>query len=200
MFAITQSSDGFVWFSAIAQGVYRFDGVRFLPWVPPTKVASIHVEHVFADHTGGLWAIGDHEIAHVKDGAVIAYFELEGIGGPSGMSLDPDGSLWITRGSNRVPDAPLCHITDRAAKCFGKSDGMPISPANALLADGEGGFWVGGQTALVHWRTGVSQVFPIEGLKSNVGDMGINKLARGADGTLWVGIAAEGPGLGLGKI
>src|SRR5271167_3009809 len=34
MLAITQTSDGFLWFSASAQGVYRFDGVRFLPWAP----------------------------------------------------------------------------------------------------------------------------------------------------------------------
>src|SRR5271165_2106048 len=200
MFSITQTSDGFLWFSAIAQGVYRFDGVRFVPWVPSAKIGSIHIEQVFADEAGGLWAIGDHEIAHIKDGAVIAYFELEGIGGRTSISRDPDGSLWITRTSNRVGDAPLCHITDRAAKCFGKSDGMPISPANALLADGEGGFWVGGQTAIVHWHGGVSQTYPIEGLKSNVGDIGVNSLARGADGSLWVGIAAAGPGLGLGKL
>jgi len=198
MFSITQTSDGFLWFSGIAQGVYRFDGVRFLPWVPPTKM-GFHIYSVFADHVGGLWALGDHEIAHVKDGAVIAYFDLEGLGGRVGISQDPDGSLWITRASNRVADAPLCHITDRAAKCFGKSDGIPISPADAVLPDGEGGFWVGGQTALVHWRAGVSQVYPIEGLKSNAGDVGITSLVRGADGSLWVGIAAAGPGLGLGQ-
>ena len=200
MFSITQTSDGFLWFSALTQGVYRFDGVRFLPWVPPTKLGSMHIEDVFADHAGGLWAIGDHEIAHLKDGAVTAHFDLEGIGGRAGISRDPDGSLWITRASNRVQDAPLCHITDRVAKCFGKSDGMPISPADAVLADGEGGFWVGGQTALVHWRSGVSQIYPIKGLKSNAGDIGINGLARGADGSLWVGIAAAGPGLGLGQL
>jgi signal transduction histidine kinase/ligand-binding sensor domain-containing protein len=199
VFSITQTSDGFLWFSALEQGVYRFDGARFLPWVPPAKIGSIHIEDVSADHAGGLWAAGDHEIAHVRDGAVLAYFELEGIGGHTSFSRDPDGSLWITRASNRVQDAPLCHITDRAAKCFGKSDGMPISPADAVLADGEGGFWVGGQTALVHWRAGVSQIYPIEGLKSNAGDIGINSLARGADGSLWVGIAAAGPGLGVGK-
>ena len=63
-----------------------------------------------------------------------------------------------------------------------------------------GGFWVGGQTSLVHWRAGVSQIYLIEGLKSNVGDIGINKVARGTDGSLWVGIAAAGHGLGLGKL
>ncbi|MFZ0705411.1 MAG: two-component regulator propeller domain-containing protein [Candidatus Korobacteraceae bacterium] len=200
MFSITQTSDGFLWFSAIAQGVYRFDGVRFVPWVPPAKIRSIHVDNVYTDNADGLWAIADHEIAHVKNGAVTAYFDLEGIGGRDGVSRDADGSLWITRASNRVSDAPLCHISDSAAKCFGKSDGIPIAPADAVLADGEGGFWVGGQTALVHWRAGVSQVYPIEGLKSNAGDVGINSLVRGADGSLWVGIAAAGPGLGLGKL
>src|SRR5208283_453835 len=133
MFSTTQTSDGFLWFSALEQGLYKFDGVHFLPWVLPAKIGSIHIDVVFADHAGGLWAIGDHEIAHVKDGAVIADFELVGIGGHAGISRDGDGSLWIARASNTVSDAPLCHITDRAAKCFGKSDGMPIAPADAVL-------------------------------------------------------------------
>ena len=199
MFGIAQTSDGFLWFSAIAQGVYRFDGVRFSRPFANSQVGSIRIGNVVADQAGGLWAIGDHEIARLKDGAVVAHFALEGVGGRAGVSRDPDGSLWITRASNRVSDAPLCHITERAAKCFGKADGMPISPADSLLADGEGGFWVGGQTSLVHWRAGVSQVYPIEGLKSNTGDVGINSLARDSTGSLWVGIAAAGPGLGLGK-
>ena len=71
---------------------------------------------------------------------------------------------------NSITDAPLCHVTDRAVKCFGKSDGIPISPVDALLADGEGGFWLGGHTALVHWHAGVSETYPVEGLKANVGN------------------------------
>ena len=149
---IAQTSNGFLWFSAIAQGVYRFDGVRFLRPFANSQIGSMHVDNVVADQTGGLWAIGDHEIAHLNDGAVIAHFALEGLGGRARVSRDPDGSLWITRASNRVTDAPLCHVTDQAAKCFGKADGIPISPADSSLADGEGGFWVGGQTSLVHWR------------------------------------------------
>ncbi len=33
MSSITQTSDGFLWFSALSQGIYRFDGVRFVPWI-----------------------------------------------------------------------------------------------------------------------------------------------------------------------
>ena len=32
-----------------------------------------------------------------------------------------------------------------------------------LLADGKGGFWLGGQTALVHWHDGVSETYRTEG-------------------------------------
>ena len=140
MFSITQTSDGFLWFSAIAQGVYRFDGVRFVPWVPPAKIASIHVDNVYADHAGGLWAIGDHEIVHIRDGAIIAYFDLEGIGGSPGISRDPDGSLWITRASNRVPDAPLCHITDRAVEVFRKVRWNADLPGQCPAGRWRGGF------------------------------------------------------------
>ena len=73
------------------------------------------------------------------------------------MSVDADGSLWLVRGGNPVSDAPLCHATDQALKCFGKADGISISPADALLPDPNGGFWLGGQTALVRWHAGVSE-------------------------------------------
>ena len=88
----------------------------------------------------------------------------------------------------------------RAVKCFGKAEGVPISPIDSILADGKGGFWLGGQTALVHWRDGTSETYPIEALKSNVGQHGVVSVALGPDGTVWVGMLAEGPGLGLGQL
>ena len=98
----------------------------------------------------------------------------------------PDGSLWVLRGNS---DAPLCRVTD-SLKCFGKADGIPISDIQSVLADGNGGFWLGGQTGgLVHWHAGTSE-------KYNVGNE-IFSLARGPDGSLWVGISGEGPGKGL---
>ena len=44
------------------------------------------------------------------------------------------------------------------------------------------------------------ETYPIEALKSNVGQHGVVSLALGPDGTLWVGMLAEGPGLGLGQL
>ena len=199
--AIAQTSDGYLWLSSDSQGMYRFDGVRFVPWTLSPNGKTINtIANVYGDHAGGLWALGERETVHLKGGVVTSHFNLDGLQQFQQISEDPDGSLWVVRRRVAGSDAPLCRITNRAVKCFGKSDGIPISPLDSLLADGKGGFWLGGQTTLVHWHDGVSETYPIEALKSNAGQLGIVSLARGREGVLWVGIMAEGRGLGLGRL
>ena len=177
MHEIKQTSDGFLWFVSLPGDIYRFDGVRFVPWHLPGGIPFIHASNVFADHLGGLWVIGHPELVHLKNGIVTSHFLLAGTMFQT-VSEDPDGSLWMVR--SRAPDAPLCHVTDRAFQCFGKGDGIPISDIESLLADGKGGFWLGGQTSLVHWHRGSSEMFRSEAIQS---------LARGPDGSLWLGIS-----------
>ena len=199
--AISQTLDGYLWLSSDSQGLYRFDGVRFLPWTLSPNGKTINtIVKVYGDHAGGLWALGEREIVHLKGGVVTSHFDLDGLQEFQQISEDPDGSLWVVRRRVAASDPPLCRITDGAVKCFGKSDGVPISPLDSLLADGKGGFWLGGQTTLVYWHDGVSETYPIEALNSNTGQLGIVSLARGRDGGLWVGMMAEGRGLGLGRL
>src|SRR5271165_7042276 len=204
-YSIAQTSDGFLWF--IAGDVATFDGVHFTSWDGPPNGGSItkgapfgQIVNAFGDHAGGLWVFGLHGIVHLKGRVVTSQFELQGLRTLQNFSEDSDGSIWVVRGNNSISDLPLCHVTDRAVKCFGKADGIPTSPLNSLLADGKGGFWLGGQTTLVHWHDGVSQVYPIGALRSNAGQVGIASLALGPDDSLWVGIEAEGSGLGLGRL
>ena len=193
MYHITQTSDGFLWLLSLPGDIYMFDGVRVLPWHLPAGVSSKIAVNLFADRAGGLWVLGDRDIARVKDGLVTSRFELHARMFQA-ISEDPDGSLWIAR---RADDAPFCHVTDREVKCFGKADGIPISTIGTVLADGNGGFWLGGDSdaALVHWHAGLSEPDRIEALKP--GGSGIQSLARGPDGTLWVGLDGEGTGQGL---
>jgi signal transduction histidine kinase/ligand-binding sensor domain-containing protein len=186
MYHIVQTSDGFLWFLSLPADIYRFDGVRFLPWRLPAGVSIDRSMNIFADHAGGLWVLGTRDIVRLKGAAVSSRFQLEG-GMFQSVSEAPDGSLWVL---GRDPDAPFCHLTDHGVKCFGKDQGIPISDVQSVLADGNGGFWLGGRTGgLVHWHDGVSE-------KYNVGNE-VFSLARGPDGSLWVGISGEGPGRGL---
>ncbi len=201
MLTVAQTSDGFLWFSAYAPDIYRFDGVRFLPRHFAYKGDSSNkVFKVFGARTGGLWAIGSQEIAYIKDEAVVFDVQMDGFSSFQNVSEAPDGSLWVVRAAANISDSALCHVTERAVKCFGKAEGVSIGPIDSILADGKGGFWLGGQTALVHWRDGASENYPIAALRTNVGQHGIVSLALGPDGTVWVGILAEGPGLGLGQL
>ena len=201
IYTVAQTSDGFLWFSTYSPTIYRFDGVRFLPRQFPYKGGlGTKVFKVFGARAGGLWAEGSREIAYIKDGTVKADFQLDGFSSFQNVSEDPDGSLWVVRAAANISDSALCHITESAFNCLGKAEGVSISPIDSIVADGKGGFWLGGQTALVHWHDGESQTYPIEALKSNVGQHGVASLALDPDGNVWVGVLAEGPGLGLGQL
>jgi signal transduction histidine kinase/ligand-binding sensor domain-containing protein len=182
MFSITQTADGFLWLVSLPGDVYRFDGVRFVRWpVPPGPSGRI-----FADSAGGLWVTA-RELVHLKKGVVASQFELAGTHGFQSISEGPEGTVWV---GLRGQDAPLCNASDHGVKCIGEHDGLPLSAINAVLPDGSGGLWLGGPTALVHWnRGGVSETYPVKAP--------ITSLARTPDGTLWVGLSEEGPGLGL---
>jgi signal transduction histidine kinase/ligand-binding sensor domain-containing protein len=199
MFSIAQTSEGFLWFSSYSPAIYRFDGVQFVPTFFPYKGgAGNKVFKVLGSRAGGLWAVGSREITYIKDGAIVSDVELDGLSSFQNLSEDPDGSLWVVRAAANISDSALCQVANGKVKCFGRAEGVPISPIDTILADGKGGFWLGGQTALVHWRDGVSQTYPIEALRSNAGQHGVVSLALGPDGTLWVGMLSEGPGQGLG--
>jgi signal transduction histidine kinase/ligand-binding sensor domain-containing protein len=188
--SIAQTSDGFLWFVS-ARGLYRFDGIRFVPWALPPTVSMHAIANVFGDRSGGLWVVGDNEILHLQGRVVSSHFELKGVQSTQNISEDPDGSLWVVRGSPASLDSPLCHVTHEALKCFGKDEGIPIAPINSLLADGKDGFWLGGPTALVHWHGGVAETYRTGGQ--------VVSLVPEVGGSLWVGMITEGPGLGLAK-
>jgi signal transduction histidine kinase/ligand-binding sensor domain-containing protein len=200
MFSVAQTADGFLWLTSVSQGMYRFDGIRFVPWTLTVDARTIdHIVSVHGDRAGGLWAVGEHEVFHLKGGVVTAHFALEAQFRTANISEDPDGSLWILDAGFDLR-APLCHITEHEVKCFGESEGIPLpTGGQALLADGKGGFWLGGQRAVVHWHGGVSEVYPIEALQTNSGD-GVNALALDSNGSLWIGLLPQGPGKGLGRL
>ena len=133
MFSITQTSDGFLWFLSLPGDVYRFDGVRFLPWHTPADFSSSTVGSILADHAGGLWVVAD-ELIHLKGGAVTSHFAVNGTAFQS-ISQDPDGSVSVA--TRRGSDQPFCHVTERSVRCFGKNDGIPVSRVQSVLADGQ---------------------------------------------------------------
>jgi ligand-binding sensor domain-containing protein/two-component sensor histidine kinase len=191
-FWISQTKDGYLWVGG-PSGAFRFDGVRFTPWSTP--IASPPILHPVSVRAGEFWIATQDGIAHVRDNVVISQYDLLGI---SGMYKDSDGSVWTL--SFRNPDRVLCQVTDTKIHCFGKTEGITINVASSFIPDGKGGFWIGGDTSLLHWKMGAApEIYNLQHLQSNVGQRGISSLVEDSDGSLLVGMAA-GPGLGLERL
>ena len=187
MFSITQTSDGFLWFLSLPGDIYRFDGVRFVPWRLPGDFGSGPAGKLLADRNGGLW-IAANELLHVKGDAVLSHFKLRGLHVFQSIIQDPEGALWV---GLRDSEVPLCRVTDTAVKCYGKDDGVSMRSINTLLADGKGGLWIGGEKAIEHWHQGGHTE------KYQLPKGTVSALARSSDGTVWIGIEEGDPDKGL---
>jgi PAS domain S-box-containing protein len=187
---ISQTKDGYLWVGGNS-GALRFDGVRFTPWSAP--IASTPVGHPVSVRAGEFWIASRNEFTHVRDNVVISHYDLLGI---QAIYKDSDGSVWTL--AYQDPDRVLCQATDTKIRCFGKAEGITTRMPYSFIPDGKGGFWIGGDTSLFHWKMGAApEIYSFRQLQSNVGQVGIGSLVEDSEGSLLVGIESAGPGLGL---
>jgi PAS domain S-box-containing protein len=189
-FWISQSKEGYLWVGN-KRSVWRFDGIHFTPWSPP--IAATRIRRLVSVRVGEVWIATQSELVHVRDNVVISRYDVPVI---TGMHEDADGSVWAL--SLASTDRILCHATDARISCFGKAEGITFHNPLPIIPDGEGGFWIGGDTSLLHWKVGAApEVYSPQQLRSNVGQDPIHSLVRDSDGSLWVGMESTGPGRGL---
>jgi PAS domain S-box-containing protein len=190
---ISQTKDGYLWVGGGSDAL-RFDGVRFTPWSAP--IAFTPGLHPISVRAGEFWIAGRNEFAHVRDNVVISHYDLPTV---TAIQKDSDDdSVWVLSYQN--PDRVLCQATDTKIRCFGKAEGITLLVPASLISDGKGGFWIGSDTSLLHWKVGAApEIYSPPQLQSNVGQIGVHSLVESSDGTLFVGIMAAGPGLGLEK-
>ena len=177
----------------------RFDGVRFVPWSPPSgkQLSSSLVAGVLAARDGSLW-IGTARdgLSHWANQDLINYSSYaNALSKP--FFEEENGTIWFFRGGNLYGTGALCQVKGMATRCYGRADGIPVDRCDTVARDSAGNFWLGSNTSLTRWRPGSSQTYYPSGLKSNTGDEGVSAIASRPGGSLWVGMEIPGPGLGL---
>jgi signal transduction histidine kinase/ligand-binding sensor domain-containing protein len=196
-FAITQTGDGYLWIGT-QNGLFRFDGVRFVPWTSPDgrQLPSALINYLLGARDGSLWIGTRAGLSHWVNQHLVNYSSVKDI--ISSIFEDRDGTVWFTHIGASDGFGPLCHVIGTSTQCYGNAEGIPtFGYADSLDADSLGDLWIGGDTALVRWKPGSSTVYSPDGLKSNEGMAGVTGFAADADGSLWVGMALPGPGMGL---
>ena len=193
--AIVQTADGYLWIGTTS-GLVRFDGVRFVPWTPPSEGSAVSkgVYALGASPDGSLW-IGASDMMRWKDGKLSSYPNLDAR--INAILDDPEGGVWATRSRIQDGQGPLCHFSDEQVKCFGPRDGISIPYAGALSRDSSGNLWLGGSGGFARGKPGSFETFVPPSLKALEQLGGVGAFADGPDGSMLIGMVQSGPNMGL---
>jgi signal transduction histidine kinase/ligand-binding sensor domain-containing protein len=191
--AFAQTPDGYLWIGTFS-GLLRFDGVRFVPWNPEPggQMLSPSVRQLLVARDGSLWIASLGGLSRWKDHILTNY--PAGTSGGSFVFEDRKGRIWFPQGLAPEDAKPLCEVVGPGTRCYGSADGVPSFNAASAVEDQEGNLWFGGYTSLLRWDSNSPGVYHLP--KPVTRTKGIWALAS-ASGTLWVGTASAGPGLGL---
>lgn len=188
LFAFAQTTDGVLWMAAY-DGLYRFDGIRFEPYVLPAALTTYvgDARALLATPDGGLWiGLNWGGAIFLKDGHTIGYDrnKILPIGGILQFALDHDGKLWAatTGGLARFDGSRWHHVGD---KC-----GFTGRSAESLLVDRAGTLWVASADTLFYLPRGVKEFLIYKDHLGHIGSMG-----QTPDGTLWAAEDEDSAGM-----
>ncbi len=109
-YSIAQTADGYLWIGG-ANGLVRFDGVRFVPWTsPPGKqLSSPVVARVLAARDGSLWIGTVPGLSHSTNQDLINYSSYaNAVMGPT--VEEENGTIWLIRAGIADGTGPLCTV------------------------------------------------------------------------------------------
>ena len=179
--SMAQTPDGYLWLGT-EYGLVRFDGVRTVPWQPPSNqhLPSSEIDRLLAARDGTLWIGTSKGLVSWRDGRVTEYPE---IGEYKVVTLleDRDGTVWVGVLSFFSP-ANLCAIRNGRVQCFGQDGRLGVGVLS-LYEDSKGTLWAGVQDGLWRWKPGSPQFYPVPDQDPN---FGIEGLAEGNDGALLI--------------
>ncbi len=159
IYAIAQAPDGYLWFGS-EFGLYRFDGVRSVPWAPPAgqQLPERNINALLVGRDGTLWIGTFSGLVAWRGGALIPRPEQE-LASQFVASLfeDREGTLWA--GTLASSSGRLCAIRSSGTQCYGQ-DGAFGRAVWALYEDSSGNLWAAAQSGLWRIKPGPPKRYP----------------------------------------
>ncbi|MBV8673911.1 MAG: hypothetical protein JOZ33_10790, partial [Acidobacteriaceae bacterium] len=155
--AIAQTPDGYLWLGS-EFGLYRFDGVRAVQWLPPggQRLPNTYIRSLLAARDGTLWIGSYAGLVSWKNNQLTQYPELSGqeVGA---LLEDREGTVWAGTGYQTV-SGKLCAVRRKSVQCV--ADGRFGNAVYSLYEDSRGTLWVGAVNGLWRWKPGPPEFFP----------------------------------------
>lgn len=177
VYAIAQSSDGYLWIGTQA-GLVRFDGFHFqlLRDVPGLENGE-SVFGLMPDRHGNLWIRLQWSLLRYRDGAFDK--SMAQLGSRVSAMCDTNGGDLLVS----VMERGTMTFREGAFEMVADARDLPRSPVLSIAQTPDGSIWSGTRGAgLFRDRLGRTELVS-EGLR----DLKVNALLTGANGDLWVG-------------
>lgn len=177
--ALAQTTDGYLWLGT-ANGLCRFDGVRFDRYQPPNgeTFPSHIIETLSADPDGGLYVgfrLGG--VSFIKGNSLKIYSEADGLPQTTIRSITRtwDGAIWA------ASNVGLFRLTGSRWEKIDTAWNYPWTAAQTLFVDRSGTLWVAGEGSIVYLPKGQKKFLPTG---EHVIEM--DRITQAPDGQIWV--------------
>jgi signal transduction histidine kinase/ligand-binding sensor domain-containing protein len=191
VYSLAQTTDGFLWIGT-STGLYRFDGLKFEPFLESTGDHPIlEVRTLLSTSDGGLWIGYRTGVAYLKQDQVSLYTEQDGLpyGRVSNLAQTPDGAIWaavtlsgggkVEGGQNSL--AGLARFSNGRWEKIGADWNYSADSAENVVVDGAGTLWVTGGDSIYFLPRG-SRTFQHTKVKISPW----TEVCTGPDGSLWI--------------
>ena len=156
IYAMAQTPDGYLWLGT-EFGLFRFDGVRSVPWQPPAgqHLPDKGIFNLVAARDGTLWIGTFAGLVSWSGGKLIRPTEL---GDQFVVCLfeDREGTVWA---STLGPPGRLCAFRSGNTQCYG-GDGAFGRAVWSVYEDSSGNLWAGAESGLWRVKPGPPRRYP----------------------------------------
>ena len=151
IYAMAQTPDGYLWLGT-EFGLFRFDGVRIIPWTPPAgqHLPEQNINCLLVTRDGTLW-IGTFSGLVTWSGGKLTRRPEVGAQFVASLFEDREGTVWAA--TLETPTGRLCAIRSGGGQCYGQ-DGAFGRAVWALYEDNSGALWAAAESGLWRWKPG----------------------------------------------
>lgn len=179
--ALAQSTDGYLWLGTLS-GLVRFDGVRFVPFVPQggDTVPGGGVRRLLGTRDGSLWITWrSGTVSRLHGGRMTTYGEPDGL--PTAFHLAESGKGLLVAATAKG----LARFTDGKWQDVSQEWRFPGPECRAVWFDRDDALWARTDDRIVY-RPSHGGEFVDVGMALKPGSAAPTEFAESADSTVWM--------------